>query len=139
MVYTHTNTQVSWIGINIGTRNNSYLNNFLYRHLDKESLCSTLQSDKLCSRDIEQVMQLVDKGRYTEACRAHHTARVGLVVQSHDGNDNKVIVSFSCKAHVIGYLIQTPIPESNDNGHAVFINPAQYFTSFVDEIQSDSE
>lgn len=41
--------------------------------------------------------------------------------------------------HTITYLIQALIPESSDSEHAVFTNPAQYFTSFVDEIQSDSE
>ena len=64
--------------------------------MDRESLCVTLESDKLCSSDIEQVMELVSKGRYSEACRRHHTARVGLVNQSLDGekpNDNKVNIS----------------------------------------------
>lgn len=60
--------------------------------MDKESLCATLESDKLCSNDIEQVMELAGKGRYSEACKAHHTARVGLVIQSLDGEkpDDKV-------------------------------------------------
>lgn len=52
--------------------------------MDEESLCATLKSDKLCSSDIEQVMGLVSKGRYSEACKVHYTARVGLVVQSQD-------------------------------------------------------
>ena len=53
--------------------------------MNRESLCATLESDKLCSRDIEQVMELASKGRYSEACKAHHTARVGLVIQTLDG------------------------------------------------------
>ena len=110
--------------------------------MDEESLRDTLETDKLCSSDREQVIQLVSKGRYSEACRTHHTARVGMVVQSYDEEkpiDHKVNVQSSISPCLFTYLTQTPVPESNDNGHAVFTNPAQYFTSFVDEIQSDSE
>ena len=56
----------------------------IIRQLDEESLGATLESDKLCSSDIEQVVQLVSKGRCSEACRAHYKARVGMVVQSYD-------------------------------------------------------
>lgn len=41
-----------------------------------------LKSDKLLGSDVEQVMQLVSKGRYSEACRLHHTARVDLVTHT---------------------------------------------------------
>ena len=62
----------------------NFVSYFVLRHLDEESLCDTLESDKLCSSDVEQVIQLVGKGRYSVACRAHYTARVGMVVQSYD-------------------------------------------------------
>ena len=64
-------------------------------HMDRESLCATLESDKLCSSDIEQVMELVSKGRYSEACRRHHTVRVSLVNQSLDGEKPNEKVNIS--------------------------------------------
>ena len=119
-------------------------NNVFLRHLDEENLRDTLESDKLCSNDVEQVVQLVRKGRYSEACKAHFTARVGMVVQSYDEEkpiDLKVNVQSSlCNTYLLSnyILTQTPVSEPNEND-TVFTNPAQYFTSFVDEMQSDSE
>lgn len=116
----------------------------LFRHSDKESLRATLKSDKLCSSDIEQVVRLVSRGRYSEACRAHHTSRVGLVIQSCDDGEKPIGYKVTSSlpfytTHVSKYLIQIPAPEPNKNEHAIFTNPAQYFTSFVEEIHSDSE
>ena len=59
-----------------------------FRHSDKESLYTTLHSDKLAAGDIEDIIQLASAGQYSAACKLHHTARVKLVLQASDKTNN---------------------------------------------------